>query len=271
MRILFLGDVFGRNARTTLASELKGIREELELDFVIVNGENATQGKGITPNHADFLLNAGIDCMTLGDHAFDQRNLMSVLDSYPNILRPLNLGRGLPGRGHGVFKTEKGKKVLVITALGQVFMRQPFDNPIRFVNEVLEKYPLSKAVDAIAIDFHCEATSEKMIAGKLWDGKVSMVAGTHTHIPTSDARVLPGGTGYITDVGMCGDYESIIGMDTTVPMERFSAGFSKGKMIPANNDITLCGVVVETDDKTGLAVSIEQFLRGGLLGKSIDS
>ena len=267
MRILFLGDVFGRNARETVTTSLMGIREELKLDFVIVNGENATQGKGINPGHADTLLKSGIDCMTLGDHAFDQRNLLSTLDSNPNILRPLNLGRGLPGKGYGIYKTEKGKKVLVLTALGQVFMKQPFDNPIRFVEEVLEKYPLGRSVDAIVIDFHCEATSEKMIAGRLWDGRVSLIAGTHTHIPTSDARILPGGTGYITDVGMCGDYDSIIGMHPTVPMERFSAGFSKGKMIPANNSITLCGVVIETDDKVGLPISISQFLRGGVLGE----
>lgn len=267
MRILFLGDVFGRNARETLASALKGIREEFKLDFVVVNGENATQGKGINPKHAEDLLKSGIDCMTLGDHAFDQRSLLSTLDASPNILRPLNLGRGLPGKGYGIFKTERGKRVLVITALGQVFMKQPFDNPIRFVEEVLGKYPLGAGVDAILIDFHCEATSEKMIAGRLWDGRVSLVAGTHTHIPTRDARILPGGTGYITDVGMCGDYNSIIGMDPTVPMERFSAGFSKGKMIPANDSVTLCGVVIETDDRTGLPVSIKQLLRGGILGE----
>ena len=267
MRILFLGDVFGRNARETVTTSLPEIREELKLDFVVVNGENATQGKGITPGHANILLKVGIDCMTLGDHAFDQRSLMSVLDTNPNILRPLNLGRGLPGKGYGVFKTEKGKKVLVMVALGQVFMKQPFDNPIKYVEEILARYPLGTGVDAIVIDFHCEATSEKMIAGRLWDGRVSLVAGTHTHIPTRDARILPGGTGYITDAGMCGDYDSIIGMHPTVPMERFTAGFAKGKMIPANNSTTLCGVVIETDDKTGLPISVKQFLRGGILGE----
>lgn len=267
MRILFLGDVFGRNARDKVASSLKGLREELKLDFVIVNGENATQGKGINPRHAEELLKSGIDCMTLGDHAFDQRNLLSSLDGYTNIIRPLNLGRELPGKGFGIYETEKGKRVLVMIALGQVFMKQPYDNPIRFVEDVLAKYPLGKSVDAIVLDFHCEATSEKMIAGRIWDGRVSLVAGTHTHIPTSDARILPGGTGYITDVGMCGAYDSIIGMDPIVPIERFAAGFSKGKMIPADNDTTLCGVVIETDDKTGLTKSIKQLMRGGILGE----
>ncbi len=267
MRILFLGDVFGRSARDKVEAELPGVRRKLNLDFVVVNGENATQGRGITPAHAEALIGAGVDCMTLGDHAFDQRNLLSHFDLQPRLLRPLNLGRGVPGRGYGVFSTNRSKRVLVMAALGQIFMKKPYDNPIRFVEDVLNRHPMGRgrSVDAIVIDFHCEATSEKMIAGRLWDGRVSLVAGTHTHIPTSDARILNNGTGYITDAGMCGDYDSIIGMAPAVPIERFANGYSGDKMTAANKEATLCGVIVETDDDTGLALSIEQFIEGSMI------
>ena len=269
VRILFLGDVFGKVARQKVVQELPKIRQNLDLDFVVVNGENATQGKGITTAHAEELFRAGIDCMTLGDHALDQRDIHNHFQHQDKLLRPLNLGYGLPGKGYGVYTTSNGKKVLVMVALGQVFMKRPHDNPIRFVNEVLERYPMGagKAVDSIVLDFHCEATSEKMIAGRLWDGKVSLVVGTHTHIPTSDARIQPKGTGYITDAGMCGDYDSIIGMDPAVPTDRFAKGHAQGRMIPAKNEATLCGVFVKTDDQTGLVVEIKQFIQGGILQK----
>jgi len=268
MKILFLGDVFGRSARQKVKKELPAIRRTLNLDFVVVNGENATQGKGITPTHADELIGAGIDCMTLGDHAFDQKTILSHFQKQPKLLRPLNLGHDLPGKGYGVYTTKNAKKVLVMAALGQIFMKKPYDNPIRFVNEVLSRYPMGagKAVDAIIVDFHCEATSEKMIAGRLWDSQVSLVAGTHTHIPTADARVLPNGTGFITDAGMCGDYDSVIGMESQVPMDRFAKGYSANQMRPAVNEATLCGVLVETDDNTGLAIRIEQFIQGAQIG-----
>lgn len=264
MRILFLGDVFGRSGRAAMTSLLPSLRRSWNIDFVVANCENATQGRGVNANHARILLEAGVDCMTLGDHAFDQRDLAGCLDGMP-ILRPVNFARKAPGKGYGLFETN-GRRVLVISALGQVFMKNSFDSAVPQLEAILGRYPLGGAVSAIVLDFHCEATSEKNAAGQIHDGRVTIVAGTHTHIPTSDTRILPGGTAYITDVGMCGVYDSIIGMDKPVVLDRFVHGMPSGRFQPATGEATLCGLLVDSDDDTGLAVRIRQIMIGGILG-----
>ena len=265
MRILYLGDVMGRSGRKAIADRLQGLRDRLSVDFTIVNGENGTSGAGLSPDHAQGLLDAGADVITLGDHAFDRREMMTGIEKEPRILRPLNYSKAAPGTGARVFNAPKGKKVLVAQVLGQVFMKRPFDDPFSAIETVLKTHPLSGPIHASVIDIHCEATSEKMAMGHFCDGKVSLVVGSHTHVPTGDAMILPGGTGYMTDAGMCGDYNSIIGMDKSEPMRRFLTGMSSGRFQPALGEATLSGVLVETDDTTGLAISITPVRDGGAL------
>ena len=265
MRILFLGDVVGRSGRGALAEGLAQLRAELAVDFAIVNAENASGGMGLTVADAQAILAAGADCLTLGDHAFDQPEMLAGIEAEPRILRPLNFARAAPGQGARVFVTAAGRRVLVAQALGQVFMKRPFDDPFSAVAAALQAHPLGGAVDAAVIDIHAEATSEKTAMGHWCDGRASLVVGTHTHIPTADARILTGGTAYLTDAGMCGDYDSVIGMDKAEPMRRFISQMPKGRFEPARGPATLCGVLVETDERTGRAVSVAPVRRGGLL------
>lgn len=265
MRMLYLGDVVGRAGRRAIVQRLQALKDRLSVDFTVVNGENATSGAGISPDHAAELLNAGADVLTLGDHAFDRRELMGGIEKEPRIIRPLNFAKTAPGVGARVFDAPGGKKVLVAQVLGQVFMKRPFDDPFSAVETVLKKYPLSGPLHASLIDVHCEATSEKMAMGHFCDGKASLVVGSHTHVPTGDAMILTGGTGYMTDAGMCGDYNSVIGMDRAEPMRRFITGMSSGRFTPANGEATLSGVMVETDNATGLATSIAPVRDGGRL------
>ncbi|MCY3879058.1 MAG: TIGR00282 family metallophosphoesterase [Rhodobacteraceae bacterium] len=265
MRLLMLGDVMGRVGRDAVSAQVPELRRKLELDFVIVNAENATQGRGITSAHAKKLLECEIDCLTLGDHSFDQRGLLSDIDSEPRILRPMNFARAAPGKGAGIFSDAKGRKVLVMSALGRVFMQPPFDDPFPLVRQMMERHRLGGGVSASVLDFHAEATSEKTAMGQFCDGSLSLVAGTHTHIPTADHRILKGGTGYVTDLGMCGVYDSVIGMNPAEPLKRFLSGMRTGKLEPATGDPTICGVLVVTDDDTGLAVAIEPVRVGGAL------
>jgi len=265
MRILFLGDVMGRAGRAAVAARLKGLRAEWALDFVVVNAENATSGAGLSPDHARELLAAGADCLTLGDHAFDQKDMLTFIEKEPRVLRPLNYARTAPGKGARVFTTAGGQKILVAQALGQVFMKRPFDDPYSAVDQVLRAHPLGGAVQAAILDFHAEATSEKMGMGHWCDGRASLVVGTHTHVPTADGQVLAGGTGYLTDAGMCGDYNSVIGMDKLEPIRRFVTGMVKERFTPANGEATLSGVLVETDDRSGLARSLRMIRLGGRL------
>lgn len=265
MKILFLGDVMGRSGRRAIAERLTGIRERLKLDFVVVNGENATSGAGLTPDHALGLFAAGIDVLTLGDHAFDQRDMLSHIDREPRLIRPLNFAKGAPGQGARVFDVPGGRKILIAQVLGQVFMKRPFDDPFSAVDTVLRKHPLGGLVQASLVDMHCEATSEKMAMGHFCDGRASIVVGTHTHVPTADAMILPGGTAYQTDAGMCGDYASVIGMDKEEPLRRFITGMSKGRFQPATGEATLSGLYVETDDRSGRAVVARMFRDGGRL------
>ena len=262
MRLLALGDIFGRSGRDAITTHLPEFRRKMDIDFVIANGENATQGRGITPDHANILLQSGIDCLTLGDHAFDQRHLQQHIQTEPRIVRPLNFAKGAPGKGSHVFVDSRGRKILVMAVLGRVFMKSSFDDPFAAVKSVLNAHPLGKSVAATVIDMHGEATSEKNGMGLFCDGQATLVFGTHTHVPTADQRILPRGTAYITDVGMCGDYDSIIGMQKEEPLHRFRTGMSKERFVPASGPATLCGVIVDCHE-TGLAKTISPVRMGG--------
>ncbi len=265
MKLLFLGDVMGRAGRAAVTARLPGLRTEWGLDFVVVNGENATSGVGLSADHAKAILAAGADCITLGDHAFDQKDMLSFIETEPRILRPLNYAKTAPGKGARVFTAQSGRKVLVTQALGQVFMKRPFDDPFSALDGVLRAHPLGGSVQAAIVDIHCEATSEKMGVGHWCDGRASLVVGTHTHVPTADAQILPGGTAFHSDAGMCGDYNSVIGMDKLEPMRRFVTGMGKERFTPAAGEATLSGTYVETDDRTGRATTVRMIRIGGRL------
>jgi metallophosphoesterase (TIGR00282 family) len=268
MRILFLGDVMGRTGRAAVSARLAGLRADWKLDLVVVNGENATSGVGLSGAHAKALLEAGADVITLGDHAFDQKDMLQFIATEPRILRPLNFAKDAPGRGAGVFEAGRGRKVLVAQVLGQVFMKRPFDDPFSAIDAVLRAHPRGGMVQASLVDMHCEATSEKMAMGHYCDGRASIVVGTHTHVPTADAMILPGGCAYQTDAGMCGDYNSVIGMDKEEPLRRFITGMPKARFEPASGEATLSGLYVETDDKTGRATRVVAIRQGGLLAEA---
>lgn len=265
MRILYLGDVVGRSGREGISQRLAGLKAAWKADFCIVNGENATSGVGLSPEHARGLFAAGADCVILGDHAFDQKDMLTYIETEPRLIRPLNFAKGAPGRGARIFEAGRGRKILVTQVLGQVFMKRPFEDPFGQVETVLRTHPLGGAVQAIFVDIHAEATSEKMAMGHWCDGRASLVAGSHTHVPTADAQILPAGTAYLTDAGMCGDYDSVIGMNKAEPMRRFITGMSKGRFEPGSGPATLSGVFVETDDMTGRAKSISMVRDGGRL------
>ena len=255
----------GRAGRRAITETLPRLRQEWRLDFVVVNGENATGGIGLSGGHAKVLFDAGADCITLGDHAFDQKDMLQVVQSETRIIRPLNFSKVAPGQGARVFSDARGRKVLVAQVLGQVFMKRAFDDPFSAIETVLKSHPLGGAVQASIVDIHCEATSEKMAMGHFCDGRASLVVGSHTHIPTADTQILPGGTAFQGDAGMCGDYLSVIGMDKAEPMRRFVTGMTKERFTPAMNEATLSGVYLETDDATGKATRIEMVRQGGRL------
>lgn len=269
MRLLFLGDVMGRAGRAAVAERLPGLRTDWGLDFVVVNGENATSGAGLSADHARALLAAGADCVTLGDHAFDQKDMLSYIENEPRVLRPLNFAKTAPGKGARLFEARGGRKVLVAQVLGQVFMKRPFDDPFSAIDAVLRSHPPGGLAQAIIVDFHAEATSEKMGMGHWCDGRASMVVGTHTHVPTADAQILTGGAAYLTDAGMCGDYNSVIGMDRLEPMRRFVTGMAKERFTPAEGEATLSGLFVETDDRTGRALTVRMVRVGGRLEQAM--
>lgn len=264
MRLLFLGDIMGRIARHTLVEALPGLRKRLGLDFVVVNGENAAGGFGITETIADEFFYAGVDVITTGNHAFDQRGSQECYDNDPRLLRPVNYPPGAPGNGYGLFETADGRAVLVINAMARIFM-DPMDDPFAAVGRLLDSYALGREVQFTLLDFHGEATSEKMAMGHFCDGRASCVVGTHSHVPTADAMILPGGTAYQTDAGMCGDYNSVIGMQIEEPLRRFTTKLSGGRFNPAQGEATLCGIVVDSDDVTGLARRIQPLRLGGCL------
>jgi 2',3'-cyclic-nucleotide 2'-phosphodiesterase len=265
MRLLFLGDVVGRSGRAAVTERLPRLRTDWRLDFVVVNAENATSGAGLSAAHARAILEAGADVITLGDHAFDQNEMLQFVEAEPRILRPLNYAKAAPGAGARVFTAAGGRKVLVAQVLGQVFMKRPFDDPFSAVDTVLRAHPRGGMVQASIVDIHCEATSEKMAMGHWCDGRASVVVGTHTHVPTADATILTGGTAYQTDAGMCGDYNSVIGMEKDEPMRRFITGMGKGRFQAAEGEATLSGLYVETDDRTGRATRVAMVREGGRL------
>jgi metallophosphoesterase (TIGR00282 family) len=264
MRMLFCGDIVGRSGRQSIKTHLPGLRRDLGLDFVIANGENAAGGFGITASICDELFAVGVDVISGGNHSWDQREVIGYIDSQPRLLRPANYPSATPGRGAGVFEATRGRKVMVLNIMARLFM-DPLDDPFACVERELAKQRLGATVDAIVLDFHGEATSEKMAMGHVADGRVSLVVGTHTHVPTADTMILPGGTAYMTDVGMCGDYDSVIGMDKAVPIARFTRKLPTERLSAARGEATLCAVFVETDDKSGLARVIEPVRIGGRL------
>ncbi len=264
MRLLFIGDVVGRAGRAILVAELPRLRAEWRLDFVVVNGENAAGGFGVTEAICDEFLGAGVDAVTLGNHAFDQREALVFIARQPRLIRPANYPPGTPGRGANVFETASGARVLVVNVMGRVFM-DALDDPFASVERELGACPLGLGCDAAVIDVHAEASSEKQALAYFVDGRASLVVGTHTHVPTADARLLSGGTAYMTDAGMTGDYDSVIGMQKEEPLRRFTTGIPSARFEPATGEATLSGVAVETDDATGLATKIAPVRRGGRL------
>lgn len=264
MRFLFLGDVVGRSGRKAVIEQLPGLRRRYRLDFVVVNGENAAGGFGITEAVLQDLLDAGADVVTLGNHAFDQKETLVYIDRQERLVRPLNFPKGTPGRGAGLYKAANGADVLVINALGRVFMTE-LDCPFRAIDHEITACPLKRGADMIFVDFHAEATSEKQSLAYFLDGRVTCVVGTHTHSPTADQRVLAGGTAYISDAGMCGDYNSVLGMAFAEPVNRFLTRIPRDRFEPATGPATLCGLAVDVDDATGLARATQALRLGGAL------
>lgn len=265
MKILFCGDIVGRSGRKAIEKHVPKLKKELEIDLVIVNVDNASGGFGINKNTCEELEEAGVDVMTGGDHVWDQKDTINFIASKPNLLRPLNFPKHTPGNGTMVFTTKNDKKILIIHLLGQVFIKNNLNCPFEMAEELVKKYQLGKNIDAILVDMHAEATSEKMGMGKFLDGKVSAVVGSHTHIPTNDFHIMKQGTAYQTDTGMCGDYDSVIGMQEGVPIKSFLTKRRVGKMEPATGEATFCATLIEIDDKTGLAKKIKAIKLDGVL------
>lgn len=265
MRFAFFGDIVGKAGRRAVEDHLPGLRERLALDFVVINAENAAAGFGVTEKICTQLYDLGADVLTLGNHAWDQREALTYIEREPRLIRPANYPVGAaPGKGANLFEASNGSRVLVINVMGNLFM-ETLDDAFGAVERELSAAPLGAVADAVIVDIHAEATSEKMAMGVFCDGRASLVVGTHTHVPTADTRVLPGGTGYQTDAGMCGDYDSVIGMDKEEPLRRFTTRMRSARFEPATGEPTLCGVFVETDDATGLAVRCEPIRLGGQL------
>jgi metallophosphoesterase (TIGR00282 family) len=264
MRILFVGDVVGRTGRTAVLERLPGLIKDWKLDLVVVNGENAAGGFGITETIYTELIDAGADAITLGNHSWDQREALVFIERAPRLIRPVNYPKGTPGRGAALVDTKTGKRALVINAMGRIFM-DAMDDPFAAVERELSACALKTGADAIILDMHCEATSEKQAMGYFCDGRVSLVVGTHTHCPTADHRIMPGRTAFVSDAGMTGDFESVIGMNKDEPLNRFLRKIPGAKFEPASGPATLCGLAVETNDTTGLAVRVGAVRLGGIL------
>jgi metallophosphoesterase (TIGR00282 family) len=272
MRLAFFGDVVGRAGRAAVAEHLPRLKADLALDFVVVNGENAAGGFGITPSTAQELFDAGADCITLGNHSWDQAEALTYIDREPRLLRPYNYPQSLviPGRGSQLFTTPNGQRVFVTQIHGSAFM-ESMDDPIQGVARALEEAPLRQVADAIIVEMHAEATAEKYIMGHYCDGRATLVVGAHTHVPTSDGHILANGTAYQTDAGMCGDYDSVIGMKKGPLVQRAATRLPTERKSPADGPATMCGVLVVSDDNTGLALSIEPIRVGGRLSQTIPS
>ena len=271
MKILFLGDIVGRSGRDAFTERLPGLRAELDLDLVVVNGENASHGFGLAPEMARAFFAAGADVITLGNHAWDRREIIPYLEEEKRVIRPANFPPGTPGQGAVVVEVRGGRKALVMNVMGRLFM-DPLDDPFRAVQAELQRHTLGAAglgrsIQAAIIDVHAEASSEKQSFGHSFDGMASLIIGTHTHVPTADHQILPGGTAYQTDAGMCGDYDSVIGMQKGGAALRFWKKMPGEKLAPAEGEATLCGLYVETDDATGLATRVAPLRQGGRLSQ----
>tara|TARA_Y100000816_G_scaffold233829_1_gene179286 strand:- start:521 stop:1333 length:813 start_codon:yes stop_codon:yes gene_type:complete len=262
MRVLFIGDIVGESGRRVVTQNLLRIRDKYKLDFVIANGENSASGFGITEKILHSLIDSGVDVITSGNHIWDQKDTLIYIERETRLLRPANYPKGTPGKGSFLYKAKNGEQILVINIMGRVFMN-PLDDPFRIIDDIIDNNGLNNVVDAIFVDFHAEATSEKLAMGYYLDGRVSMIAGTHTHIPTSDARILSKGTGYISDVGMSGDYDSILGFDKQNPLEKFISGIPSGRFIPAKGEGTFSGILFETNSD-GLISNISPIKFGGV-------
>tara|TARA_B100000686_G_scaffold347294_1_gene435661 strand:- start:111 stop:902 length:792 start_codon:yes stop_codon:yes gene_type:complete len=260
MKIIFIGDIVGKSASDFVIKKIPELKEKYSSDLIIANGENAAGGYGLTKKIAISLLESGIDAITLGNHAWDQKEMISFIEECPKIIRALNYPAGAPGKGYYEFKLEDGRRFLLVQVLLRLFMNNFLDDPFHSTDIYLKSEKLGSTCQGILIDMHGEATSEKNAFGHFFDGKVSAILGTHTHIPTADAKILSGGTAYQTDVGMTGDYDSVIGMDKQNPIHSFTKGFrSEGRFIPATGEIKICGSYIEIDDKTGFSRKIHPF------------
>lgn len=264
MRLLYCGDVVGKSGRDAVCSVIPELRQSLSLDCVVVNGENAAHGFGITEDICRTFYQAGVDILTTGNHVWDQREIIQYISQDSRLIRPLNYPEGTPGNGAVLYLTASGKRVLVMQVMGRLFM-DPLDDPFAAADKALRNHRLGVSVDCIVADIHAEATSEKMALGHVLDGRVSLVVGTHSHVPTADARILSGGTAYMTDVGMCGDYDSVIGMQKPVAIARFTSKLPAGRLEPADGPATVCGVLVDVDDRSGLARHVAPLRIGGSL------
>jgi 2',3'-cyclic-nucleotide 2'-phosphodiesterase len=268
MRILFLGDVVGRTGREAVAGTLPGLRAGLRADLVVVNAENASHGFGLGPDMADALFAAGVDVLTLGNHAWDRKEIIPYIARTPRLLRAINYPPTTPGVGSVVFTSTNGHKALVLQAMGRLYM-DPLDCPFRTTQQELARHRLGGTVQAIVLEFHAEASSEKMAYAHSFDGQASLIVGTHTHCPSADHQILPKGTAFQSDLGMCGDYDSVIGMAKESATARFWRKIPGERLVPAEGEATLCGVFVETDDASGLARRIAPLRQGGRLSPTM--
>lgn len=268
MKFLFCGDIVGKSGRDVACHHIPLLRKKLNLDFVIINGENAAHGFGITRKIADSLYKNGVDVITTGNHVWDQKETVQHISEESRLVRPLNFPKNTPGKGYTIVENAKGHKLMVVNVMGQLFM-ESVDDPFHAVDHLLETYKIGQNVQAILVDVHAETTSEKVAMGHFLDGRVTLVAGTHTHIQTADHIILKNGTAYISDVGMTGDYDSVIGMNKKIVVERFVRKIRSEKLEPTEGDGTLCGVFVESDDRTGKALTITPFRIGGILEQAL--
>ena len=266
MRILFLGDIVGRTGRDAVVAALPELRRVLRADLVVVNAENASHGFGLSPDMAKALFEAGADVLTLGNHSWDRKEIIPYIADSKRLVRPLNYPPGTPGSGTALVELADGRRALVLQAMGRLYM-DPLDCPFRLTAQELSRHRLGQTVQAVVLDFHAEATSEKMAYGHSFDGQASLIVGTHTHCPTADHQILPGGTAYQSDAGMCGDYDSVIGMTKTAAIPRFWTKMPGERLQPADGSATICGVFVTTDDATGLATSVHPVRTGGRLSQ----
>ena len=269
MNILILGDIVGPSGREIVIKELPNLIKKKKLDFVIANGENAAdQGVGITKKNTEDFFEAGIDVITTGNHVWDQKETMEFISLEKRLLRPENLVKGSPGQGIGTFKSKNNKKIVVINLMGNVFMKK-CENVFDVAKKLIQTVELKKEADFIIVDLHAEITSEKMAMGHMFDGKATLVVGTHTHVPTSDFRIMEKGTAYQTDLGMCEDYNSVIGMNKDNSLKKFLNDSSAQKHYPALGKATISGLMVEGDNSTGLAKKVEPIIIGSVLENRI--